>query len=315
MSSEVEKAGSKPSKQVNDSDTSLVSTWLASYENFIGVKDVKEAQERVSMTEKEFLETRQQVKDSRQELEDIQSDLHLIRTRLDRTPRDDPKFLEYATEEHKTIQTEKQVNERHHRLLDKERETFDRLSAAVRESHVKQKAQEEKTKYWSIIGSVVGTVLGIIGSTFISQRRTKDLKGMVNDLKEQISFLDGGAGDELKTILQDLKKMTPADNSGTGLGDVSQKIINQTGSQLKSQEEVFSQLLEKHEKSFHDELKGVHRAISMGGGSGDMSTFEELIGNAEQKLEWEVKMSTLATVVMVYGAFALTVPVLYNIFK
>lgn len=50
MSSEVEKAGSKPSKQVvNDSDTSLVSTWLASYENFIGVKDVKEAQERVSM--------------------------------------------------------------------------------------------------------------------------------------------------------------------------------------------------------------------------------------------------------------------------
>ncbi|PIK49816.1 putative coiled-coil domain-containing protein [Apostichopus japonicus] len=209
MSSEVEKAGSKPSKQVvNDSDTSLVSTWLASYENFIGVKDVKEAQERVSMTEKEFLETRQQVKDSRQELEDIQSDLHLIRTRLDRTPRDDPKFLEYATEEHKTIQTEKQVNERHHRLLDKERETFDRLSAAVRESHVKQKAQEEKTKYWSIIGSVVGTVLGIIGSTFISQRRTKDLKGMVNDLKEQISFLDGGAGDELKTILQDLKKMT-----------------------------------------------------------------------------------------------------------
>lgn len=240
--------------------------------------------------------------------------MHLIRTRLDRTPRDDPKFLEYATEEHKTIQTEKQVNERHHRLLDKERETFDRLSAAVRESHVKQKAQEEKTKYWSIIGSVVGTVLGIIGSTFISQRRTKDLKGMVNDLKEQISFLDGGAGDELKTILQDLKKMTPADNSGTGLGDVSQKIINQTGSQLKSQEEVFSQLLEKHEKSFHDELKGVHRAISMGG-SGDMSTFEELIGNAEQKLEWEVKMSTLATVVMVYGAFALTVPVLYNIFK
>lgn len=47
ISSEVEKAGSK--QVVNDSDTSLVSTWLASYENFIGVQDVKEAQERVSM--------------------------------------------------------------------------------------------------------------------------------------------------------------------------------------------------------------------------------------------------------------------------
>lgn len=296
---------------------SLVTKWLSSYEHFIGVKDVKDAQERVSMTEKEFLRTRQQVKESRQELENIQSELHSIRTRLDRTPRDDPKFLEYATEEHKMIQTEKQVNENHHRLLDEERETFDRLSASVRESHIKQKAQEEKTKYWSIIGSVVGTVLGIIGSTFISQRRTRDLKNMVNDLKEQISFLGGGAGEELKGILEELKKTSSSSSEEVkekSLDSISQKIIDQTGNQLKSQEEVFNRLLQRHEKSFHDEIKGVHRAISVSG-SGDIGTFEELIEHAEQKLEWEVKMGTLATVVLVYGAFAVTVPVLYNIFK
>ncbi len=36
-----------------------------------------------------------------------------------------------------------------------ERQKFSLLSAAVRDSHEKERAQAEKTKYWSVIGSVV----------------------------------------------------------------------------------------------------------------------------------------------------------------
>ena len=61
------------------------------------------------------------------------------------------------------------------------------------------------------------------------------------------------------------------------------------------------------------ELEGVRSFAAVG--SGDMTTLEELVNNAEQKLEWEMKMSTLSTVVFIYGAFALTLPILYSIFK
>ncbi len=46
-----------------------------------------------------------------------------------------------------------------------ERECFSALSNAVRDSHEKERAQAEKTKYWSILGSILGTCLGILGTT------------------------------------------------------------------------------------------------------------------------------------------------------
>lgn len=46
-----------------------------------------------------------------------------------------------------------------------ERESFSQLSNAVRNSHEKERAQAEKTKYWSVIGSIIGAGIGIIGTT------------------------------------------------------------------------------------------------------------------------------------------------------
>ena len=46
----------------------------------------------------------------------------------------------------------------------RERECFSLLSSAVRDSHESERAQAEKTKYWSVLGSVIGTCLGILGN-------------------------------------------------------------------------------------------------------------------------------------------------------
>lgn len=45
-----------------------------------------------------------------------------------------------------------------------ERELFSHLTSAVKMSHEKERAQAETVKYWSIIGSVLGALLGIIAS-------------------------------------------------------------------------------------------------------------------------------------------------------
>lgn len=62
-----------------------------------------------------------------------------------------------------------------------EREKFSRLSNAVRDSHEKERAQAEKTKYWSVLGSVIGTCLGVFGTTINNRYRMKELRTIVSD--------------------------------------------------------------------------------------------------------------------------------------
>lgn len=52
-----------------------------------------------------------------------------------------------------------------------EREKFGLFSAGVRESHEKERTRAERTKNWSVIGSVLGALIGVMGSTYINRVR------------------------------------------------------------------------------------------------------------------------------------------------
>ena len=67
--------------------------------------------------------------------------------------------------EFQVLKDEKQYQEEFKQYEKTERECFSALSNAVRDSHEKERAQAEKTKYWSLLGSILGTCLGIIGTT------------------------------------------------------------------------------------------------------------------------------------------------------
>lgn len=60
-----------------------------------------------------------------------------------------------------------------------ERELFTTLTSAVKESHEKERIQANKTKYFSIIGSVIGALIGIVGSTINNRSKIGELKKMV----------------------------------------------------------------------------------------------------------------------------------------
>ncbi|KAH0630345.1 hypothetical protein JD844_013286 [Phrynosoma platyrhinos] len=129
--------------------------------------------------EKRFMVARGIVREARETWEAQQLKLKEIRDRLDRVSRDDSQYLELATLEHKLLQEEKRYRTTYLTAEESEREAFSLFSAAVRESHEKERTRAEKTKNWSIIGSVLGAIIGVLGSTYVNRVRLQELKALV----------------------------------------------------------------------------------------------------------------------------------------
>lgn len=153
--------------------------WWDRYEEFVGLVEVREAQGHVAEAEKDFMVARGIVREARESVETQQVKLKEIRDRLDRVSRDDVQYLELATLEHKLLQEEKRLRASYNHAEESEREKFALFSASVRESHEKERTRAERTKNWSIIGSVLGAVIGVMGSTYINRIRLQELKSLL----------------------------------------------------------------------------------------------------------------------------------------
>ncbi|XP_007655594.1 mitochondrial potassium channel [Ornithorhynchus anatinus] len=153
--------------------------WWNRYEEFVGLNEVREAQGNVTEAEKVFMVARGIVREARENLEAQQMKLKEIRDRLDRVSREDIQYLELATLEHRLLQEEKRLRGAYGSAEDAEREKFSLFSAAVRESHEKERTRAEKTKNWSIIGSILGALIGVAGSTYVNRVRLQELKALL----------------------------------------------------------------------------------------------------------------------------------------
>ncbi|XP_056380621.1 mitochondrial potassium channel [Hyla sarda] len=153
--------------------------WWDRYEEFVGVVEVREAQWKVTEAEKDFMVARGIVREARENVESQQVKLKEVRDRLDRVSRDDVQYLELATLEHKLLQEEKRLRTSYINAEESEREKFALFSASVRGSHEKERTRAERTKNWSIIGSVLGAIIGVMGSTYINRVRLQELKNLL----------------------------------------------------------------------------------------------------------------------------------------
>ncbi|XP_053576852.1 mitochondrial potassium channel isoform X2 [Bombina bombina] len=133
----------------------------------------------IKEAEKDFMVARGIVREARDSLEAQQLKLKEVRDRLDRVSREDVQYLELATMEHKLLQEEKRLRASYVFSEESEREKFSLFSASVRESHEKERTRAERTKNWSVIGSVLGAVIGVMGSTYINRVRLQELKSLL----------------------------------------------------------------------------------------------------------------------------------------
>ncbi|KFV46644.1 Coiled-coil domain-containing protein 51, partial [Tyto alba] len=159
--------------------SAICKSWWDRYEEFVGINEVREAQGKVTEAENVFMIARGIVREARENVEAQQMKLKEIRDRLDRVSRDDTQYLELATLEHRLLQEEKRYRAAYLNAEESEREKFSLFSAAVRESHEKERTRAEKTKNWSIIGSILGAIIGVLGSTYVNRVRLQELKVLV----------------------------------------------------------------------------------------------------------------------------------------
>ena len=133
---------------------------VQAFDDLLGFSEVQEAQSSVKKAENDFMNTRSQVQATKMALYSVQERLREVRQKLDRVPRDDERYLALATEEHKILVEEKKMKTEHESLEALERDQFALLSGAVRNSHERERLRAERTKHWSVIGSIGGAALG-----------------------------------------------------------------------------------------------------------------------------------------------------------
>lgn len=182
-------------------DYDKVVTW---YERVTGLNEVRVAQDRVLESQKQFMIAQDRRRDVSIELRTIQTKLKDIRNELLNTSRSDDRYIELVTLEHSLLKQENSVIDRVNSSEKEERDSFILLSTTLKDSHDRERIQAERTKYVSIVGSILGTVIGIIGSTVINAWKMNEFKRMVFESKvDPPNFLKN---DQIKHLISQVQK-------------------------------------------------------------------------------------------------------------
>ncbi|KAM4821366.1 mitochondrial potassium channel isoform 1-T1 [Thomomys bottae] len=333
--------------------TATAKTWWDRYEEFVGLNEVRDAQGNVTEAEKVFMVARGLVREAREALEVQQAKLKEVRARLDRVSRDDSQYLELATLEHRMLQEEKRLRTAYLRAEDSEREKFSLFSAAVRESHEKERTRAERTKNWSLIGSVLGALIGVAGSTYVNRVRLQELKALLLEaqkgpvnlqeaIREQASSYSLQQKD-LQDLMVDLRGLVHAgkgQGSGSSAGSPPSR-DRETDVFLAAMKEQLShsQQVQSCLEGLREQLDGLEETCSqmagvvqlvkaathpglMEPGEGALSSplLEQgnmvlALSDMEQKLEAHVNRNTFYGTALTCVAFLVTLPVFYMLFK
>ncbi|CAG2106755.1 unnamed protein product [Medioppia subpectinata] len=146
------------------------------YEDFIGVKEVRKTQEAVLKSESVFAESTKARRDVQNDMIGLQEQLKQIRHKLDSTQRSDESYLSLITKEHQLIKNEIQMIDSLRRLEQTERHLFSEFSNKLRDAHEVERLRQEKTKYLSMFGTIVGACLGIIAASINHAFKRRDFK-------------------------------------------------------------------------------------------------------------------------------------------
>ncbi|XP_050678295.1 mitochondrial potassium channel-like [Leptidea sinapis] len=163
----------------HESITTKVKELVSKYEKFTGIEEIMAIQNTVVEAQDRFVGAQDRRRELGRELATIESRLKELHAEMQNTMKGDDKYLHLCTEEHKLIIQERAIRSLFSKAEREERELFATMSAAVKLGHERERAHAERNKYWYIVASILGTVLGIAGSTINNRLKMAEFREMM----------------------------------------------------------------------------------------------------------------------------------------
>ncbi|XP_052863216.1 mitochondrial potassium channel-like [Anopheles cruzii] len=135
------------------------------YDEFSGMHEVKAAQNKVIEIQEQLQLVQERRRHVLLELTLVRKQLQDIHIELQKSTRGEHRYVELIREEFDVLTREKEKTQIFQIIDQEERELFSHLTAAVKTSHEKERMQANNVKYWSIIASGVGALLGIVATS------------------------------------------------------------------------------------------------------------------------------------------------------
>ncbi|GAB6026147.1 hypothetical protein CHUAL_012343 [Chamberlinius hualienensis] len=256
-------------------------------------------------TEKAFSDTQDLRRSGQTKILEIHNKLKDIRLELDKTSRVEDRYLQLVTKEHSIIKEERKLQEELRNYEKEERERFQSLTNSVRESHEKERSYAEKTKYWSVIGSVVGALVGIAGTAYNNRKRLKELRNIVVESIESST----STVQEIRSVLSQFQLQDQEQIAQKLL-----KIANKATLQNNSiKDAAISNKLDELKKVLTDRLVVLNSCNSH-----DViyvtKDFEKIIKDSENRLQSKMQMNSAVTVAVLSGALVVSIGIVYKLF-
>ncbi|XP_030040985.1 mitochondrial potassium channel [Manduca sexta] len=159
--------------------TTKVKDLVTKYEKFTGVEEIMAIQNTVIDAQERFMAAQDKRREVGRQLANIEARLKELHAEMQNTMKGDEKYLHLCTEEHKLIIQERALRTLFADAEREERELFATMSAAVKLGHERERAHAERNKYWYIVASIFGTVLGIAGSTINNRLKMAEFRDMM----------------------------------------------------------------------------------------------------------------------------------------
>ncbi|CAH2101897.1 unnamed protein product [Euphydryas editha] len=163
----------------HESISNRVKELVSRYEKFTGIEEIMAIQNTVVEAQERFVAAQDRRRDLGRELTSIEARLKELHSEMQNIMKGDDKYLQLCTEEHKLIIQERALRTLFSEAEREERELFATMSAAVKLGHERERAHAERNKYWYIVASILGTVLGIAGSTVNNRLKMAEFREMM----------------------------------------------------------------------------------------------------------------------------------------
>ena len=211
--------------------TEVVSYVRKAAEELTGQTEVAVAQREVREKREELKRWRQKVAEAAALHEDTQHRLrhvYALKTQLYQAQRRDLAALQAAnSEEESLLSREQSEGETLESLKTSERECFDALGDAILASHEKERAQSERMKYYSRLGSVLGAVIGFAGSNLFLRREVRHYHRLQLENMERAEL-----------ALQELALQSASGDSDVSEDAVREVMVSESQRQMKVLEEI-----------------------------------------------------------------------------